>query len=66
MNIEDVKQLSDRELDVELSILTGFTARMAERLAIYGRDVEKYKNDIFYSYTANLANSREAQAKAIA
>ncbi|MBP1906833.1 hypothetical protein J2Z32_003497, partial [Paenibacillus turicensis] len=31
-----------------------------------GRDVEKYKNDIFYSYTANLANSREAQAKAIA
>lgn len=65
MNIEDVKHMSDKELNIKLSVLTGYTAKIEEKVIERGWDVEEYKNDIFYVYTANLQNAREAQAKAI-
>lgn len=65
MNIEDVKQLSDRELNIKLSVLTGYTDTINKKLIERGLKPEEYENDIFLNYVEFAERAREAQAKAI-
>jgi hypothetical protein len=66
MNIEDVKQLSNKELCRRLSKLTGYTDKTVQRMKDVGSwSSRRNEEDVFRPYTHNLDNAREAQAKAI-
>jgi hypothetical protein len=65
MNIEDVKQLSEIELNRKLSVLTGYTDSCME---FVNGEWSKMclTQDVWRGYTHDLETAREAQAKAIA
>lgn len=64
MNIEDVKKLSEIELNRKLSVLTGYTDSCME---FVNGEWSKMclTQDVWRGYTHDLETAREAQAKAI-